>query len=438
MANVGDNVRVRTDKEVFEGVLMPRPDILDKDVTVVKLDNGYNVGIENKRIKKVEVVKKSNGKSMKKGKVSYKKGLPKISILHTGGTMASKVDYRTGGVVAMFTPEDIVSMFPEIAGIANIDSELVANMWSDDLRFAHFKLIAKAVEKKVKEGAEGVIISMGTDNLAVASAALAFIIEDSPVPVMLVGAQRSSDRGSSDAGMNLICAAEFIAKSDFAGVAVCMHEDSGDRTCAILPAAKTKKLHSSRRDAFKAVNDMKIADVNYDSKKIHLFKGNYTKKDKKRKIMMRPNMEDKVGLLKISVNMFPEQFEFYKGWKGLVIEGTGLGHTPGHAPNELAKVHEKMFPAIKKVVDSGCMVVMTTTCLFGKVDMKVYSKGRDLLDLGVIPGEDMLPETAFVKLAWLLGNYKKEEAKELVGKDLRGEINSRITPKEFVKRSLFS
>ena len=183
---------------------------------------------------------------------------------------------------------------------------------------------------------------------------------------------------------------------------------------------------------------MKIADVNYDSRKVHFFKGNYTKKDKKRKIIVRPNMEDKIGLLKVSVNMFPEQFEFYKGWKGLIIEGTGLGHTPGHAPNEMAKIHEKMFPAIKKVVDSGCMVVMTTTCLFGKVDMKVYSKGRDLLDLGVISGEDMLPETAFVKLAWLLGNYKKEKAEELVGKDLRGEINSRITPKEFVKESLFS
>ena len=136
--------------------------------------------------------------------------------------------------------------------------------------------------------------------------------------------------------------------------------------------------------------------------------------------------------------MFPKQFEFFKGYKGLIIEGTGLGHTPGHVPNELAKIHKKIFPAIKKVINSGCVVVLTTTCLFGRVQMQVYSKGRDLLKLGVIPGEDMLPETAFVKLAWLLGNYKKEEVKELIGKNLRGEINERITPKEFIEESLFS
>ncbi|MBS3096656.1 hypothetical protein J4480_04410 [Candidatus Woesearchaeota archaeon] len=143
-------------------------------------------------------------------------------------------------------------------------------------------------------------------------------------------------------------------------------------------------------------------------------------------------MEEKVGLLKITINMFPEQFEFFKNYKGLVIEGTGLGHTPGHVPNELAKIHEKIFPAIKKVIDSGCVVVMTTTCLFGRVEMQVYSKGRDLLKLGVVPGEDMLPDTAFVKLAWLLGNYKKEEVKELIGKNLRGEISERSDEKGFL------
>ncbi|MBS3096655.1 asparaginase, partial [Candidatus Woesearchaeota archaeon] len=189
-------------------------------------------------------------------------------ILHTGGTIASKVDYRSGGVVAAFSPEDIVSMFPELAEIANIDSELIANMWSDDLRFPHFKLIAKVIEKKLKEGVDGIIIGMGTDNLAVASAALTFIVEQTPVPIILVGAQRSSDRGSSDAGMNLICAAEFIAKTDFAGVAICMHEHSDDKTCAVLPPTKTKKLHSSRRDAFKPVNDTIIARVDYNSRKM--------------------------------------------------------------------------------------------------------------------------------------------------------------------------
>jgi len=432
MPEFGDVVKVHTKEQVYEGILLPRPEIFDDDCTILKLDNGYNIGIENKRIEKIEVVEKHQKKKEERHKIEHKEGLPNISILHTGGTIASKVDYRSGGVVAAFSPEDIVSMFPELAEIANIDSELIANMWSDDLRFPHFKLIAKVIEKKLKEGVDGVIIGMGTDNLAVASAALAFIIEQTPIPIILVGAQRSSDRGSSDAAMNLICAAEFIAKTDFAGVAICMHEHSDDKTCAILPPTKTKKLHSSRRDAFKPVNDTIIARVDYNSRKIEFIKKSYNKKDKNRKLVIKPNMEEKVGLLKITINMFPEQFEFFKGYKGLVIEGTGLGHTPGHVPNDLAKIHEKIFPAIKKVIDSGCVVVMTTTCVFGRVEMQVYSKGRDLLNLGVIPSEDMLPETAFVKLAWLLGNYKKDEVKELIRKNLRGEISERSDEKGFL------
>src|SRR3989344_3392671 len=321
----GDVVKVHTEEQAYEGILMPRPEIFEKDHTIIKLENGYNIGIGNKKIKKIEVIKKYEKKKEEKHKLSRKDGLPNIFILHTGGTIASKVDYRSGGVVAAFSPEDIVAMFPELAEIANIDSELIANMWSDDLRFLHFKLIAKAIEKKLKEGVDGIIIGMGTDNLAVASAALTFIIEQTPIPIILVGAQRSSDRGSSDAGMNLICAAEFIAKTDFAGVAICMHEHTSDNSCAILPPAKTRKLHSSRRDAFKPVNDAIIARIGYDSRKIEFIKKDYLKKDKKRKLIIKPNMEEKVCLLKITINMFPEQFEFFKGYKGLVIEGTGLG-----------------------------------------------------------------------------------------------------------------
>jgi glutamyl-tRNA(Gln) amidotransferase subunit D len=146
-------------------------------------------------------------------------------------------------------------------------------------------------------------------------------------------------------------------------------------------------------------------------------------------------MEEKVGLLKIHVNMFPEQFSFFQKYKGLIIEGTGLGHTPGQVPNPECAIHKKMYPAIKKLVDSGCVVVMTTQCLYGTVNMNVYDKGRDLLELGVVSGEDMLANTALVKLAWLLGNYKAKEVKDLVGKNLRGEITDRhMFDKEFVKR----
>ena len=428
-ANPGDRVRVIASDEIREGVLMPNE---ETDSVVIKIDNGYNIGIDRKRIKEIKVVEKYKAKEEIARKEARKDGKkPNITILHTGGTIASKVDYRSGAVYSSFNPADLLEMFPELFDIANFSSKLIANMWSDDLRFKHFEVIAQVIEKEVKKGVDGIIIGMGTDNLAVASAALAFIVEETPVPILLAGAQRSSDRGSSDAAMNLICAAEFIATTDFSGVAICTHESTADNNCAIMPATKTRKLHSSRRDAFKPVNDTIIARIGYDSRKIDFIKKNYPKQDK-RKLVIKPKMEDKVGLLKITINMFPEQFEFYKNYKGLVIEGTGLGHTPGQIPNEYCKIHKKIYPAIKRIIDSGCVVVMTTQCLFGRVHMHVYDKGVDLTNLGVMPGKDMVPETAFIKLAWLLGNYKKEEAKELMAKNLRGEINERLIKDEFL------
>jgi glutamyl-tRNA(Gln) amidotransferase subunit D len=422
-AEKGDYIEVKTADTVYNGVLMPQTGKSDKGHIILKLDSGYNVGVSTKKIKSVKKLK--GGKRAEEfppEKVKEKKGLPNISILHTGGTIASRIDYRTGAVYSAFTPEDLLQNFPELKDIANFDSKLIRNMWSDDLRFKHFSLIAEAVKKEVAKGVDGVIVGMGTDNLAVASAALSFIFESLPIPVLFVGAQRSSDRGSSDAAMNLTCAANFIAKTDFAGVALCMHSSSSDNSCSILPATKTAKLHTSRRDAFKAVNAAPIAEVDYKTGKIKFLVKDYAKGGE---LSMRPEMEDKVGLIKISVNMFPEQFKAFKGFKGLVIEGTGLGHTPGQTPDDISKANAGIYKAIKELVDDGTIVVMASQCLFGRVNMHVYDKGEDLLGMGVIPGEDMLANTALVKLSWLLGNYSKEETKKLISENLKGEISGR-------------
>ena len=421
MASPSDRVQITTKKSTEEGILIPSS---EKNVVLIKLDNGYNMGFEKKDIKSTKVLKKSKTSKSKKQKITKKKSLPTIAILHTGGTIASKVDYRTGAVFSDFSPEDLISLFPELKEIANLESQLISQMWSDDLRFANISLIAKAIEKHIKKGVKGIIIGIGTDNLAVASAALSFMVESSPVPIIFVGSQRSSDRGSSDAGMNLICAAEFVSKTDFGGVGVCMHGSANDRDCLILPGTKTYKIHSSRRDAFKSVNDDPIATIDYKSRKI-TFTNSYQKQGP---LKINPKMEDKVGLLKIHVNMFPEQFEVFKGFKGLVIEGTGLGHTPGQSPNKETAIHKKFYPILKSLIKSGCVVVMTTQCLFGGVNMNVYDKGRDLQELGIISGKDMLANTALVKLSWLLANEKN--VKKLVGENLRGEINEALKYEE--------
>ncbi len=429
---VGQPVRVKDGKRELTGSLLPGSP-KNNGVLRLKLGSGYNVGIRVSgkiRVEKLEGAKKAFGKAHKKA-IQQDESLPRISILHTGGTIASRVDYRSGAVFTTFEPEDFLAMFPEMLKIGNFSSRLLANMWSDDLRFKHIEVIANAVKKEYEGGAAGVIVGMGTDNIAVATAALAFALEQCPIPVIFVGAQRSSDRPSTDAAMNLTCAAHFITKTDFAGVGLCMHNSSSDDKCAIFPACKTKKLHSSRRDAFRAVNDTPIALVDYGTWHVGFLKNDYARKnnDKNAKISLRPKFEDKVAILKAHINMFPEQFEFYhkQKYKGLVIEGTGLGQAPGHNPNQYTKIHEKIFPALRKLIKSGCVVVMTTNTVYGRVHMHVYDKATDLVNLGVISGEDMLTDTAFVKLAWLLGNYKPEQAKELIGKNLRGEISKFTT-----------
>ena len=426
-AKPGDRVKVTTDDEIKEGVLMPNE---ETDSVVVKLDNGYNIGIERKKVKEIKVIEQYKAKEKSKVEIKKDNKKPTIAILHTGGTIASKVDYKTGGVFATFTAEDILSMFPELNDIANIKSNLVSNMMSEDMRFMHYKKIADAIIKEIKNEVDGIIIGHGTDTLAVTAAALAFIFENLSIPVILVGSQRSTDRGSTDGAINLICAAEFIAKTDFAGVAVCMHESTADNNCLIMPACKTRKMHASRRDAFKVINDKAIARINYETRKIDFIKKDYNKKSSDKKLVVRDKFENKVAIMKTYPNMFPDFFETLtnKKYKGMVLEGTGIGQAPTNIKENIPN-----YNALKKFIDSGGVVVLTSQCIFGRVHKDIYTNCRRLANIGIIFGEDMLTETAFVKLAWLLGNYKKDEVKELIAKNLRGEINERLMKEEFLE-----
>jgi len=231
----GDKVKVRTKDEIIEGILMPNE---ETDSIIIKLNNGYNIGIKKNKIKDIKVLKQNEKEDIIMTPLSNNKDLPTISILHTGGTIASKVDYKTGGVVARFEPEELINMFPELKEITNIRSKLIANMFSEDMRFSHYQLMIKGIRDEIKKNVDGIILTHGTDTMGYTAAALAFALENPSIPIIIVGAQRSSDRGSSDAAVNLICAAEFITKTDFAGVAICMHKNTDDNTCIILPHVK--------------------------------------------------------------------------------------------------------------------------------------------------------------------------------------------------------
>ncbi len=424
MQEAGDRVKITTKEEEIEGILMPE----EKDFYVIKLDSGYNIGVDKRRVKEIKLIAKGKEKKVGLPKTKQREELPKVSILHTGGTIASKVDYETGGVIARFSPQELIDMFPEIKDIAKISSKLVRNMWSEDMRFGHYNILAREVDREIKNGAQGVIITHGTDTMHYTSAALAFILKDLPVPVVLVGAQRSSDRGSSDAALNLISAVFFIvASKNFAEVAVCMHESIDDENCVILPATKCRKLHSSRRDAFKAVNTMPWARVNFKQKKADFFKTGYSKRSDKKLRLMPFKESIKAALVKTYPGMHSDIVKNYEGYDGIVFEGTGLGHLPINEIDDLTKENKKIFEVIKELIKKGTVVAIASQTIFGAIDMNVYSTGRKMQDIGIIGNyTDMTPETAFIKLAWLLSNYPKEQAKELFGKNLVGEISERI------------
>lgn len=398
----------------INGTIIPSND----ETLMVKLASGYNAGFDTTEIKGLK--KLGEAKSVGKAKAVQVKNnpeLPTIAILHTGGTIASRVNYSTGGVIASFDLEDLITMFPELNTIANIKSVFVANIMSEDMRTADYQKISNAAAEQIKKGVKGIIIGHGTDMLGYSAAALAFELENCPLPVLIVGAQRSSDRGSSDAAMNLISAATFITKTKFKGVATCMHNSANDDACAIISGTKVRKMHTSRRDAFKAINDTPIALVDYRTKEIKWLKEKAQYEHTPGAFKLLNKFEEKVGVLKMHPLVSEKELEFYKKekYKGLVIEATGLGHTP-------IRENDSFVKKIKELVDAGIIVAITSQCLNGRVNPNVYTNLRKVAATGAIYCEDMLCETALVKLSWLLGNYSAKEAKEMLAKNLRGEI----------------
>lgn len=397
---------------VYEGTVLPK----EGEFIVLKLSSGYNVGINPKHVKNVKELPSLTSEQKAQVKIDQNEDLPTIKLLHTGGTIASKVDYKTGAVIADFDPDSLLSLFPELVDIAFIESEFLGNMFSDDFRFAHFNKIALKIHEAAKKGQTKFIVTSGTDFLHYLSASLSFILKDHPISVLVVGSQRSSDRGSSDAGMNLICAAQFLASTNITGVNVCMHENSNDQTCVIIPGANARKMHSSRRDAFKAINTSPLAYVNYETKTVRLNKKIENKKQSMPENITLLNEELRIGLLYSKPNIFAEEISFYQNFDGLVLAGSGLGHFPITETDEITKENGTIKKELEEVAKK-IPTVMSTQTINGRVNMNVYAPARKLQEMGVMGHlSNMTPETTYVKLAYLLscGISKEEMATELL------------------------
>jgi glutamyl-tRNA(Gln) amidotransferase subunit D len=418
---IGDIVRVSIKGKVYEGILIPRSELGEGTIVIVKMKSGYNVGIKVTNDTKIEKIGKGSKPTFASPPIPKQNPtLPHVVIMSTGGTIASRVDYRTGAVRSAISASDLYGVVPELANVARVDTEIVFSLYSENITQKHWTELAQTVAKRIYQGVDGIVIAHGTDTMAYTSAALSFALQNLPVPVILVGAQRSSDRPSSDAATNLIGAVKAAGEAPFAEVSLAMHETVSDIATVVHRGTKVRKCHTSRRDTFKSINDIPIAKVK--DLQVTMQTELYQRRDTKKKLVLKPNFSEKVALVKFYPGLDPAIINFYveKGIKGILLEGSGLGH-----------VSKFCFDAIKNAIAKGVLFALASQCIWGRVNMNVYDTGRDLLSFGVVPLGDMFPETGLVKLMWVLGQTEDvEEAKKLLKINIAGEFSSRTLPQE--------
>lgn len=413
---VWSDIEVQTTRGDFKGIILPRSETADDKHIVLKLRNGYNVGLAVETITQMgeKGYKKANYKIPEK-EFPYNPKKPRIKLFGTGGTIASRLDYRTGAVIPAFSPGELYGSVPELADICNLETEKLYGVFSENMGPEQWIGTTKAIGQEIEKGVDGIVVGHGTDTMHHTAAILSFMIQNSPVPIVMVGSQRSSDRPSSDAAINLINATKTAAESDIAEVMVCMFGPTSDQYDLLHRGTRVRKIHSSYRSTFRTIGDIPIAMVSRDW--IVPLRNDYKRRRNDKNFVINTAFEEMVSIVYYYPNMRPDIIESLidNGYKGIVIAGTGLGH-----------VNKPLYPALEKAQEKGIAMYMTVQTLWGYVQMYVYDTGRDIMELGVIPAANMLPEVAYVKLGWALGQTNDlEKVKEIMLNPIAGEITER-------------
>jgi len=415
-ALVWSNVNVTTTDGKYVGTILPRSETADNIHVVLKIAVGYNVGVNANKITDITI----NGRKVANYKIPekefpYDPKMPRVKLFGTGGTIASRLDYRTGAVIPAFSPGELYGSVPELADYCNLETEKLYGVFSENMGPEQWIGTAKAIGKEIEKGVQGVVIGHGTDVMHHTAAILSFMVQNSPVPIVMVGSQRSSDRPSSDAALNLIHAVKTAAESDIAEVMVCMFGPTSDQYGLLHRGTRVRKMHSSYRSTFRTIGDVPLAQISRE--KITPIRNDYKVRRKDKNVVINTAFEEKVSIVYYYPNMQPDIIDSLveKGYRGIVIAGTGLGH-----------VNKPVYPALKRAKEKGVAVYMTVQTLWGYVQMYVYETGREMLQLGVVPCANMLPEVAYVKLCWALGQSEDlEEVKKIMLTPIAGEITER-------------
>jgi len=384
-ALVWSDVEVMTTTGDYIGIILPRSEQADDKHIVLKLRTGYNVGVAVKKVTDIKVMgRKEAHYKIPEKEFPYDPKHPRVKLFGTGGTIASRLDYRTGAVIPAFSPGELYGSVPELADICNLETEKLYGVFSENMGPDQWRGTAEKIGEEIEKGVQGIVIGHGTDTMHHTAAILSFMVQNSPVPIVMVGSQRSSDRPSSDAALNLMHSVKTAAESDIAEVMVCMFGPTSDTYGLLHQGTRVRKMHSSYRSTFRTISDIPIAMVNRE--KITPIRPDYRKRRKDKNVIINTAFEERVSIVYYYPNMSPDIIDTLvdKGYKGIVIAGTGLGH-----------VNKPLYPALKRAYDAGVHIYMTVQTLWGYVQMYVYDTGRDMMDLGVVPAANMLPEVAF-------------------------------------------
>jgi glutamyl-tRNA(Gln) amidotransferase subunit D len=401
----------------FEGLLLPRSETSDELHLVLKLESGYNIGIRHDTVRSL---KKTGYREahyqIPEQAFPTDPSNPDVKLLGTGGTIASRLDYRTGAVIPAFSPGELYGSVPELADICNLETEKLFGVFSENMGPAEYLVLAEKIGEAIGEGYDGVMVGHGTDTMHHTSAALSFMVQRPPVPVIMVGSQRSSDRPSSDAAQNLVNAAWAAGHGPIAEVLVCMFGPTSDTYNLLHRGTRVRKMHSSVRSTFRTLGDIPVAMV--EKGKVTPLHEHWQPRRQDRDVVVRAAFEPRVTLVYYYPGMHPDVLDGLvdAGYRGIVIAGTGLGH-----------VNRLIYPALARARDAGVQVYMTLQTLWGFVQMHVYETGREILELGVVPLANMLPEVAYIKLGWALGVEPDDAAaaRALMTTPLAGDMTER-------------
>jgi glutamyl-tRNA(Gln) amidotransferase subunit D len=415
-AKIWSDVQVSTTQGIYTGIILPRSETADPHHIVLKLRSGYNIGIAAQTVRTITITgRKEAHYKIPEKEFPFDPRKPRVKLFGTGGTIASRLDYRTGAVIPAFSPGELYGSVPELADICNLETEKLYGVFSENMGPEQWVGTAQAIGQEIRKGVQGIVVGHGTDTMHHTAAILSFMVQHSPVPIVMVGSQRSSDRPSSDAALNLMHSVKTAAESDIAEVMICMFGPTSDDYGLLHRGTRVRKMHSSYRSTFRTIGDIPIGMVSRST--ITPLRQDYARRREDREVTVNTAFEEKVSIVYYYPNMRPDIIDALidNGYRGIVIAGTGLGH-----------VNKPLYPSLKRAHEKGIAVYMTVQTLWGYVQMYVYDTGRDMMELGVVPSANMLPEVAYMKLCWALGQKTDlEDVRKIMLTPIAGEITER-------------